>query len=84
MCPAPKALKSVSRLCPTFIRVSPNAFIRVSPNAPIESATEFASLAYLCSLRSHVFQQAKENSCVNTDSCLNVDSCLNTDFFSKH
>ena len=41
-----------------------------------ESATEFASLAYLCSLRSHVFQQStleflsKEHSCLNTDSCL--------------
>ena len=38
-----------------FIRVSPNAFIRVSPNACAESATELASFAYLCSLRSHVF-----------------------------
>ena len=38
-----------------FTRVSPNALIRVSPNASTESATDLASLAYLCSLRSHDF-----------------------------
>ena len=38
-----------------FICVSPNAFICVSPNASAEFVTELASLAYLCSLRSHVF-----------------------------
>ena len=38
-----------------LIRVSPNALIRVSPNASTESATELASLACFCSLRSHVF-----------------------------
>ena len=60
VCQAPKALIRVSGPCPpltpnALIRVSPNAFIRVSPNAFTESATELASLAYLCSLRSHVF-----------------------------
>ena len=33
----------------TFLCVSPNAFICVSPNASAESATELASLTYLCS-----------------------------------
>ena len=53
-------------------RVSRTAFVRVSPNESTESATELISLAYLRSLRSHVFQQAtlkflsEENSCLNT------------------
>ena len=34
-----------------FVCVSPNAFICVSPNVSVD-ATELASLAYLCSLRS--------------------------------
>ena len=37
-----------------YVCQAPNALICVSPNASAES-TEFASLAYLCSLRSHVF-----------------------------
>ena len=54
---SPNALIRVSPNA--LIRVSPNALIRVSPNAFTESATELASLAYLCSLRSHVFLKAK-------------------------
>ena len=44
ICVSPNALKCVS----------PNAFICVSPNVSAD-ATELASLAHLCSLRSHVF-----------------------------
>ena len=74
MCVSPNAFICVSPNA--FICVSPNAFICVSPNSSTESTTELASLAYLCSLRSHVFQQSKlkflseEHSCPNTDSCL--------------
>ena len=46
-------LMRVSRTA--FMRVSRTAVMRVSPNASTDSATELASLAYLCSLRSHVF-----------------------------
>ena len=53
ICVSPNAFICVSPNA--FICVSPNAFICVSPNASAESATELASLAYLCSLRSHVF-----------------------------
>ena len=53
ICVSPNAFICVSPNA--FICVSPNAFVCVSPNAFAESATEFASLAYLCSLRSHVF-----------------------------
>ena len=50
-----------------------------------ESTTELTSLANFCSLRSHVFQQSKqeflskEHSCLFIDSCLNTDSCVNAD-----
>ena len=53
ICVSPNAFICVSPNA--FIRVSPNALTRVSPNASAEFATELASLAYLCSLRSHVF-----------------------------
>ena len=43
-----------------FTRVSPNAFTSVSPNAFAESATELASLACFCLLRSHVFFKQSE------------------------
>ena len=52
ICVSPNAFICVSPNA--FICVSPNAFICVSPNA-FADATELASLAYLCSLRSHVF-----------------------------
>ena len=67
MCVKPQMRLYVCQACPSqtpnaFICVSPNAFICVSPNAFIcvspntsADATELASLAYLCSLRSHVF-----------------------------
>ena len=61
ICVSPNAFRCVSPnafICVSpnaFICVSPNAFTCVSPNASAESATELASLAYLCSLRSHVF-----------------------------
>ena len=84
ICVSPNASVCVSPNA--FTCVSPNAFTCVSPNAFAESATELASLAYLCSLRSHVFQQSKleflskEHSCLNTDSCLVIDPCVNIDF----
>ena len=53
ICVSPNAFICVSPNA--FICVSPNAFICVSPNVSAESATELASLAFLCSLRSHVF-----------------------------
>ena len=53
ICVSPNAFICVSPNA--FICVSPNAFICVSPNVSAESTTELASLAYLCSLRSHVF-----------------------------
>ena len=50
---SPKCVYMCVRRCPSQ---TPNAFICVSPNAYIcVYATEFVSLAYLCSLRSHVF-----------------------------
>ena len=52
ICVSPNAFICVSPNA--FICVSPNAFICVSPNVSAD-ATELASLAYLCSLRSHVF-----------------------------
>ena len=53
ICVSPNAFICVSPNA--FICVSPNAFLCVSPNASAESATELASLADLCSLRSHIF-----------------------------
>ena len=74
------------RLC---VCQAPNAFMCVSPNALkmcvtkcvcwIRNTTEFASLAYFCSLRSDVFQQSKLEFLSNECSCVNTDSCLNTD-----
>ncbi len=52
ICVSPNAFICVSPNA--FICVSPNAFTCVSPNVSAD-ATELASLAYLCSLRSHVF-----------------------------
>ena len=52
ICVSPNAFICVSPNA--FICVSPNAFICVSPNASAD-ATELASLAYLCSLRSQFF-----------------------------
>ena len=52
MCVSPNAFICVSPNA--FICVSPNAFLCVSPNASADT-TELTSLAYLCSLHSHVF-----------------------------
>ena len=64
VCQAQTALMRVSRsvrqnheprLCVCHeprMRVSRTTLMRVSPNASTESATELASLAYVCSLRS--------------------------------
>ena len=86
ICVSPNAFICVSPNA--FICVSPNAFLCVSPNVSADT-TELASLAYFCSLRSHVFKQfkleflSKECSCLNTDSCLITDSCSNTDWTLK-
>ena len=53
VCQAPNTFLYVCQALPPI--QTPNAFICVSPNASAESATELASLAHLCSLRSHFF-----------------------------
>ena len=55
MCVKPQMRLYVCHQMRLYVCQAPNAFICVSPNASAEFATELASLAYLCSLRSHVF-----------------------------
>ena len=93
VCQAPNAFVCVSSVAPpkhqmclhVFACVSPNAFICVSPNALNVCHQMRLYMCHQMRLRSHVFQQSKqeflseEHSCLNIDSCLNTDSCANTD-----